>query len=297
MRRWLRWTAYSAAAAAGLAVTAAGGIYAASHVMLARTYPVQPEQLVRPSAAAVANAPRQARLLGCLSCHGPGLRGNRMFDEAGLGTIHAPNLPRLARERTDQQLAAAIRQGVGGDGRPLLIMPSGLFSRLTDGEVSALIAWIRSLPADAPQTPPIRLSLVGRITVLNGDMPLQPKLVPVYRSRMPVDLGPEHAPARHIAATVCAECHGPDLAGGDRAHADYNSTLADPTPPTPDLIVAGAYDLQDFTRLMRTGVATGGRKLGMMSAVSRSDLRHFTDAEIAALHRYLQARALYDPAQ
>lgn len=291
MRRLLRWIGIVLGALLLLAAVGAAILYFASERMLGRGYPVHAERLVRPSPAALADAPRQARLLGCLSCHGDGLRGNRIFDETRLGAIHAPNLPRLARERSDGQLAAAIRQGVAPGGRPLLIMPSGLFSRLTDEDVSALIAWIRSLPADAPAVPRIRLSLIGRLTVLYGDMPLQPELVPLYRSRMPPDLGPEHALGRRIAATVCAECHGPDLAGGERAHADYNSTLIAAMPPTPDLAIAAAYDLPAFVRLLRTGVPPGGRDLGMMSAVSRSDFRHFTDEEIAALHRYLQARA------
>ncbi|MCA1660627.1 MAG: cytochrome c [Novosphingobium sp.] len=291
MRRWIRWSAYTAATVLTLALAAAAAITIASQHLLARKYPVRPERLVRAPAPAVADAPRQARLLGCLSCHGDGLRGNRMFDEAGLGFIVAPNLPRLIRKRSDQQIAAAIRQGVGPDGRPLLVMPSALFSRLTDAQVSALIAWMRGLPAGGAPNLQRRLSLLGRITVLNGDMPRQPELLPLYRERMPPDLSPEHAPGHYIAATVCAECHGPDLSGGDRPHADFNSSWINPTPPAPDLAIAAAYDLAAFTRLMRTGVAPGERRLGMMSEVARDDLRLLTDAEIDALHRYLQARA------
>lgn len=70
--------------------------------------------------------------LGCLSCHGPGLRGNEVFGAPSIGEMNAPNLPQLIRQRSDQQIAAAIRQGMARDGRPLLVMPSGLFSRLTD---------------------------------------------------------------------------------------------------------------------------------------------------------------------
>ena len=60
-------------------------------------------------------------------------------------------------------------------------------------------------------------------------------------------------------------------------------------------MVAGAYDLPELKRLMRTGVATGNRKLQMMSDVARNDLSHYTDAEIAAIHAYLQERAMKAP--
>lgn len=42
---------------------------------------------------------------------------------------------------------------------------------------------------------------------------------------------------------------------------------------------------------MRTGVAVGSREVGLMSDVARSRFRHFTDAEIRALHAFLKARA------
>ena len=93
------------------------------------------------------------------------------------------------------------------------------------------------------------------------------------------------------AALTCAECHAPDLSGGDRPHADFNTSLGEGVPATPDLAIAAAYDRAAFTRLLRTGLPPSGRDLGLMSAVARDDFRHLTDKEIAALHAYLRARA------
>lgn len=287
----LKWFGYAAATLIGLGVLAAALVYVGGEWMVSRRYAPQPEPLVRPSAAAIADAPRQARLLGCLSCHGEGLRGNDVFDTPLIGDIIAPNLPHLIRDRSDREIAVAIRQGIGADGGPLLVMPSGLFSRMTPEETSALIAWMRTLPVDGSPSGPLRLTLLGRLMVLNGDMPRQPGLVPRYTRLMPLDAGPEHALGRHIAAVTCAECHGPDLGGGPRPHADFNTSLGEGTPATPDLAMVAAYDLPSFTRLMRTGVPIGGRELGMMAEVARDDFRYFTDEEIAALHGYLQARA------
>lgn len=291
MRRAAKWFGIAFGAIAAGLLVASAAIYFRSERLLSQRYQAKPEQLVRPSAAALADAPRQARLLGCLSCHGAGLRGNEVFDAPSIGDMIAPNLPRLIQHRTDQQIAAAIRQGISLDGRPLLVMPSGLFSRLTGEEVSALIAWMRTLPAEAPPSTPFRLTLLGRWMVLNGDLPRQPDLVPVYQRRRPPDLGPQHAKGRHIAATTCAECHSPDLRGGERPHADFNTKFGEGTPASPDLDVVGAYDLPAFTRLMRTGKPPDGRDLGMMSSVARNDFKHLTDEEIGALHAYLNARA------
>jgi hypothetical protein len=54
------------------------------------------------------------------------------------------------------------------------------------------------------------------------------------------------------------------------------------------LIGAWKVSLEDFRRLLRSGVALGGRVLdGLMSRVARERTHQFTDAEIDALHAYL----------
>ncbi len=80
----------------------------------------------------------------------------------------------------------------------------------------------------------------------------------------------------YLARTSCTECHGNTLEGQGR---------------TPNLTVAAAYSPEDFVRLMRTGVALGGREVGLMGEVARGRFSHFTDAEIAAVHAYLRHRA------
>lgn len=50
-----------------------------------------------------------------------------------------------------------------------------------------------------------------------------------------------------------------------------------------------AYDLEQFTHLLRTGKGAGERELQLMSPVAREAFVHLTDEEIAALHAYLNA--------
>ena len=61
--------------------------------------------------------------------------------------------------------------------------------------------------------------------------------------------------------------------------------------PTPDLVIAAAYDRADFHTLMRSGKAAGGRELGLMSQTARANFSAFTDAEIDAIYDYLVARS------
>jgi cytochrome c553 len=85
---------------------------------------------------------------------------------------------------------------------------------------------------------------------------------------------------RCLARTTCAQCHGAALHGDSHPEAD-----------APTLLIVAAYSPEAFTQLMRTGVALGGRKLGVMRFWAKDNLSHLSDSEIAALYSYLHALA------
>ena len=281
MKRVLRWAGYVLAAILLVLLLFAAWVWFASSRVIGATHEARPERLEAASAAQRADAERQARILGCVSCHGEGLRGRMMFDGGPFARVWAPNLAALAPRISDQQLAQGIRQGIGHDGRALFVMPSPMYSRLSDQEVSALIGWIRSLPAEGEATPPIQWGPVGRVVMALGK--LQPVMARMdeFRTRQPFDTGPDQAAGRRIAANVCSECHGADLSGGEPA----------PDIIAPDLSLVGAYDAAQFTRLMRTGRPPNGRELGLMREIAEKDTRLLTDDEIAQLYAYLSTRA------
>lgn len=281
MAKALRWLAYLVGALVVLLLIAAAWLWFASNQKLNERPTPRIERLVQPRPAALADGERRARTLGCLSCHGEGLAGKSFLDDAKIARLHASNLTEVARRATDQQLAQAIRQGIGTDGRPLLVMPSEAYQYLTDEETAALVAYIRGLPRAGQPSPPRRIGPLARFGLATGRFLTTPKLAAEYRQRPAADLGPNTSLGRHLALTTCSGCHGGDL-GGRRVS---------PEMTTPDLAIAGAYDLPAFMRLMREGVAPGGKQLKVMRGVARNDSRFYRDAEIAALHAYLVARA------
>jgi cytochrome c553 len=281
MRRALRWLGIGLGALLALLLVLAVVVLAWSELILRRDYAAAAERLPQPSAAEMAEAPRRARVLGCLSCHGEGLKGQLMFDAPGVVRVFAPNLTEVAAKASDQQLAAGLRQGIGHDGRGLFIMPSAMYSRLDDREAAALVRWIRTLPRAEGQTKGLSAGPMGRLLLVLGQFRPVPDVVAEYRTQVPIDLGPEHAGGRHLAATACSECHGAALMGGS----------AGPDDKAPGLDVAAGYDARQFRTLMRTGRPPTGRDLGLMTTVAKSDFSHLTDAEIDGLHAYLVARA------
>ena len=281
MPRVLRWAGYAVGSLIVLVVLAGAIIWLISSRDLHRSETAKPEHLAVPTPAQLADAERQARTLGCFSCHGEGLRGRKMFDQPMVGTIWAPNLTRVAAHATDQQLAAAIRQGISDEGEPLLIMPSEVFQNLSDQEVAAIIAMIRKLPRGGSDTPENVYGPIGRVGIATGRFKTAPQLVEEYAVQEPIPAGAQFEAGRHLATMKCSVCHGPALEGKE----------TEPGVISPDLTIAGAYDLDAFKTLLRTGKPASGRELKMMSATARSDLSHMNDAEIGQLYAYLQARA------
>ena len=281
MTKFLRWTALSIGGVIILALVVAALIWAVSTQKLnARLHP-KAEALGQPSAEQLADADRQLKVLGCIGCHGEGARGDRFLDIPGVATLYAPNLTLIAARASNQQLAQAIRQGIGYDGRPLLVMPSEGYQFLSDAEVAALIAAIRALPKGGHDQPPVQIGPKGHVGVAIGEFTTAPELVAKYRSERIADYGPAFAHGRHIIEVNCTECHGPRLSGKE----------LEPGVIAPDLDVAGAYDLEQFRTMLRTCVAPGGKDIGLMGRIARRDFKYLKDDEIEAIHAYLVHRA------
>ncbi len=278
IKRILKWTGVGLGGVAAAALSGGLGVMAASEAMI--RWPVAKPQVRMAAAAdagAVARGHRVATAQGCNDCHGANLQGKMFDDIPGLVKLYAPNLTLAVARQTDADLDRAIRHGVKSDGRALWVMPSSTFAHLTDAEVADLIAYLRAQkPAGEPQ-PRFKARPIARIGLLLGKFKSEPAIIAARENPALPDVGPRFALGRAVAR-ACVECHGPALEGG--------GILS-----TPDLTIAAAYDPEDFRRLMRAGVAAGGRELKLMSPVARYRFGSLTDAEIAGLHAYLKARA------
>jgi mono/diheme cytochrome c family protein len=152
-----------------------------------------------------------------------------------------------------------------------------LFVLLTDEDLGRIIAFLKSLPAIAGPGPSFSAGPLARVGLATGKYKLAAQLI-ADTVPPPVATNEEATYGRYLARTICAQCHGTNLRG--TSNPDFTS---------PTLQVVAAYSPETFAQLLRTGVALGGRKLGVMSAQARDQLSHLTDSEIAALYSYLHA--------
>jgi hypothetical protein len=153
-----------------------------------RTFERTPQRLERGRYLAVAVA-------GCVGCHSEhDWKKNRGAIPSGMegagevmpitelpGRIAAPNITPDAETGagtwTDDQLARAIREGIGHDGRALFpMMPYEAFRKMSDEDLASVIVYLRSLPAVRRSLP--KSEIIFPVNYLIRGVP-QPLTAPV----------------------------------------------------------------------------------------------------------------------
>jgi mono/diheme cytochrome c family protein len=219
---------------------------------------------------------------GCAGCHGKQFQGDTAGKGELMGQNVAPNLARLAREESPVLFERALRHGIGRDGRALYSMPSFNFARMTDADVAALYAYLRSVPVVEANLPKPFLDWKVRYALATG----ADGAIPVFIKQTPAlsfqaDPDPAVRRGEYLAMTSCNECHGFGLRG--------DNPFDPPGKAPPDLAMVGVWQKADFVTLMRTGKGAGGRELRLMSGVARGRFAHFTDQEVDDLYVFFGA--------
>ena len=234
-------------------------------------------------AAIRAHGERLSHILGCRGCHDANLQG-RLFndDQPAMGKLYASNLTRVLPTMSDEQLKHLLRDGVHPTRGDLWIMPSEVFQRLSQPDLDALIAHLRTLkPVGEPTLLPA-WSAKARAEIASGKMRPVATYVADYKAKTPPDLGSKYAFGRYLASATCSECHGADLTG-----------VIDLVPgiTTPDLDIAGTYSDAELATLLTTGKGRTPRDLGLMTLVGKGHFAFLTSRERSAIIAYVKARA------
>jgi cytochrome c553 len=271
-----------------------GCTYAVSEYRMGRRYAVDPLPL--PAAAGRAAVERGRHLVTavsqCTTCHGEDLSGRELVDDHWFGRLWASNLtPGRGGigELDSTDLVRGIRHGVRRDGTSLVMMPAQHLRYLSDDDLAAIIAFLRTLKPVARETPPPYMGPFARVVIALG---LAPDL-------FPAELVAE-TPLRHraieleesadygaylVEAGGCKVCHNAQMTGGLHP-------LALPGEPEPPNLTPGgglgSWTSQDFVRTLRTGVTREGRVLdpAFMPWPAYSKM---SDLELRAIWKYLES--------
>jgi mono/diheme cytochrome c family protein len=263
-------------------LVALAALYLVSNRIINRRHAFAPHAIAVPTdSAAIAHGERLARIR-CFGCHADSLYGDVFFDEPMVARIPASNVPEKLAALTDAEFAGFLRSGVRKDGTSPFIMPPPGFYHISDADLGALIAYLRTIPQGGDLLPSKSYRPIGRLGVALGKFKTAVSYFDTTVARVGDD--PAWATTRngeYLARMICTECHGLRLTG--------DSAAAGGSAATPSLSGAYAYSLDEFVVLLRTGTPrAASTRLTLMAETSRNSLKHLSDAEIAAIYGYLK---------
>jgi hypothetical protein len=209
------------------------------------------------------------------------------------GRIVAPNItpdPETgAGDWTDDQLARAIREGIGHDGRALFpLMPYERYHSMSDEDLASVITYLRSLPPIRNELPPTEIIFPVKYLIRGVPQPL-------YAPVPPPDVSaPEKRGAYMTTMAACADCHTPvdshqapipgmDFGGGFILAGPFGRVASANLTMDPSGIPY--YDANLFMDVLRTGKVHARVLNPVMPVVV---YRGMTDEDLSSIFAFLK---------
>ncbi len=252
-----------------------------------QTYTVELEHLDIPTdSATLAYGKRLITTKGCDDCHSNDLDGRVFIDDPALGLIVAGNLTKgeggLPANFSNDDWLLALKHGLRRNGTPLIFMPSHEYTHLTEGDMTALIAYCsQATPVDRV-LPETEIGPVARILTDLGKFPLLPAEMIDHseklRGNIKVEVSVEYGRYLSIA---CQGCHRQNMKGGEPVAPGFPDVADISSTGNP-----GKWSADEFINALRTGHTPEGKTLNPKD-MPWTMTKAYTDVELQALHLYL----------
>lgn len=293
MKKVLKWLGIVLGALIGLIVLLVAGVYLNANAKLNRTYSIPADNLTIPTDdASLARGKHLANAL-CIGCHGDNLAGKVFMDSAAIAIVDSANLTPgqggLGTKYAEQDFVRALRHGVKKSGVSVFIMPSNDFWEMSDADLGALVAYLKTLPAVDKQPREVKVGFMGHLLLGAGAFPasMLPAQI-IAHDKRPGSFPQAGQTADYgqylVNISGCRACHGEQLSGGKNS---------DPTAiGAPNLTPGGevkAWSDADFLKTIRTGVTPGGHPLNP-AQMPWEHYKNFSDDELKAIYLYLQSQ-------
>mgnify|MGYP001420675186 CR=1 FL=1 len=291
MKTWIRRSLVAVAALAALAAGAVGTGTLLATQKMNRQVAVTAVPLALKSDAQTLERGRYLFLSrGCADCHGADGAG-RTFVEDGQGLkLAGPNISpgpgSVVAAYQPQDWERTLRHGVKPDGRPLMVMPSEDYNRLTDGDAAAIASYVKSLPPVAGGPAVLQLPLPVRALYGFGLMPdAASKIDHALPPAQPVAEGVTVEHGRYVA-NMCIGCHGATLAGGRIPGGPPDWPAAADLRPGAQGVMARYGEADALLQMFRSGRRPDGSVVRVMPFEALGKL---SDTDARALHLYLKS--------
>ena len=265
--------------------------------------------LALPSAAMAADAPDDAALVpqgeylaragDCMPCH----TGDASKPYAGglglptpFGTIFSVNItsdPKYGIGKWSfDQFKRALHDGIRADGAYLYpAMPFDAYTKIEDGDLKALWAYIRRLPAQPVENTPNQLAFPFNVRM--GMLAWRELFfTPTYFAPTPGKSDDWNRGAYLVEALGhCSDCHSPrNIMGSIKGKAQFTGTEIDGfyAPDIASAALAKSWDKASLVQFLKTGsVPNRTAVFGPMAEVVHDSLAYLTDADLGAMATYL----------
>lgn len=226
---------------------------------------------------------------GCTDCHGADLGGGVVMDDPAVGRLACPNITTGKTGKTigwtGKDWDRVVRHGVRSDGKPV-IMPATDYAMISDQELSDLVSFIRAQPAVDRDQEPWHLGPVLYMLIATGQAQISAEVIDHKATRLveaPAE-APDATYGKHLAE-ACTGCHGPTLSGGPIPGGPPDWPAAGNL--TTDATGTKGWTIDDFTKVLRTGVRPDGTTVDKAMPVSMT--KNLSDTEVAALFAHIQS--------
>jgi cytochrome c553 len=227
---------------------------------------------------------------GCAECHAADGHGAVVVDDPGGFFVKSPDITSgpggVVAGYGEADWVRTIRHGVNPEGRAFIAMPSEDYSRMSDADLAAIVAYARSLAPVAGSAAEIRIPLV--VKALYGVGWLRDAAEKIDHRLPPTPALTPEPTAAYGAYLIhmCLGCHREDLSGGPISGAPPA------WPPAARLAGAGSafarYDTAaKFIAMMRSGRRPDGTAVS--EVMPFPTLRSMNDTDLDALYAYLSS--------
>jgi len=293
MNKWVKRTSVALAGLALLGVAATVVGKALGERKMARNVVLQVRELdVVPDPTRIEQGRYLYNTRGCAECHGASGAGKAIIQDGGMRVV-APNITAGPNGATVHYKVVdwvrTVRHGVKPNGNPVMIMPSEDYSRLSDEDMAAMVAFLQQMRP-----------VPGKAAVV--EVPAQVKALYAFGMIQDASEKIDHAqaPAHPVAAAVtpeygayvangCIGCHGAALSGGRIPGTPPSWPAAANLTPGKGSAMARYPTPELFTAMLRSGHRPDGKPIS--SVMPFASLKQMNDTDVHALYAYLKTIA------
>jgi len=290
MNKWVKRTSVALVTLVLLGVAATVVGKAMGERKMARNVVLQVRALdVVPDPARIEHGRYLYNTRGCAECHGADGAGKTIVRDGSMLVV-APNITAGTNGTTTAYKVVdwvrTVRHGVKPNGNPVMMMPSEDYSRFTDEDMAALVAYLQQMHP-----------VPGNRAVI--EVPAQVKALYAFGMIQDASEKIDHAqgPVRAVSAAVtpeygayvanaCIGCHGAALSGGRIPGTPPSWPAAANLTPGKGSAMVRYPTPEAFVAMLRTGHRPDGKPISPVMPFG--SLKQMNDTDAHALYAYLK---------